>query len=159
MDMKKFKHPAFLFNAFVLASFIILNCIAAGYSEGARRFPQFVLGIGIAVSVFWMAIYFVFPKALHFIETQEEYEETDAANPTRFYLACACVIFSVLVGYLLGFLFLVPAVFLGYGLMLGDRRNLGILIIVAIITTALFYLGFDYLLNIPLLKGAILDLS
>jgi hypothetical protein len=159
MDAKKFTNPVFLFNAFVLAGFIILEFVVSGYSEGARRFPEFVLGIGITVIVLWMVIYFVFPGALYFIETQEESEETDTANMKRFFLACVCVVLSVLVGYLLGFLFLVPAVFLGYGFMLADRKNLRIMIIAAIVTTALFYLGFDYLLNIPLLNGVILDLS
>ncbi|MBI4634250.1 MAG: tripartite tricarboxylate transporter TctB family protein [Deltaproteobacteria bacterium] len=159
MDMKKFKNPVFLFNTLVLAVFILLDFMAAGYSEGARRFPQFVLGIGIAVIAFWMLIYFVFPRAMRFVESQEEGDETDVADMKRFLLACFCVALSVLVAYLLGFLFLVPTALLSYGFLLGNRKKMGALIIVMVVTTVLFYLGFNYLLNIPLLKGAILDLT
>lgn len=159
MDMKKFKNPVFLFNAFILIVFIIFNFIANGYSEGARSFPKFILGIGIAVLVSWMVIYFFFPQAMRFVESQEESDEVEAADARRFFLACVCVAGSVLVAYLLGFLFLVPSALLGYGFLLGDREKMGTLIIVMVVTTILFYLGFDYLLNIPLLTGAILDLS
>ena len=155
MNMKKFKNPVFLFNALVLVGFIILYTIANSYSEGARKFPRFVLGIGIIVIVFWMVIYFIFPKAMHFIETQEEADEGNEGSPRRFFLACFCVILSVLVACLLGFLFLVPTAFLSYGFLLGDRKKLVTLIIVTVITTALFYIGFDYFLNISLLKGAL----
>jgi hypothetical protein len=159
MDKKKFKDPIFLFNAFVLVAFIIFNFIANGYEEGARKFPKFVLSIGMIVIVFWMVIYFIFPQAMHFIETQEENDEGDVGSPRRFYLACLCVVFSVLVGCLLGFLFLVPIAFLSYGFLLGSRKKLATLIVVTVITTVLFYFGFDYLLNIPLLKGVLWNFS
>jgi hypothetical protein len=159
MDTKKFKDPIFLFNAVVLVAFIILNFIADGYAEGARKFPKFVLGVGIIVIVLWMAIYFIFPKAMHFIETQEEADEGDVESPRRFYLACLCVVLSVLAGCLLGFLFLVPIAFLSYGFLLGSRKKLAALIVVTVITTVLFYFGFDYLLNIPLLKGVLWNFS
>ena len=159
MDPKKLKNPVFLFNALTLTAFIIFYLIASGFSEGAKRFPKFVLGIGMAVIIFWMVIYFIFPRVLQFIEAQEDMEEGDQGDARRFYEACLCVILSVLAGYLLGFLFIVPAAFLSYGFMLGDRQKMATLIIVTVITTVLFYFGFDYLLNIPMLKGAILDLS
>ena len=152
MVKKKFD-PVLLFNALVLICFIILFILSNSYSEGARKFPRFVLGIGIIVIVFWMVIYFVFPKAMHFIETQEDADEGAVASPRRFYLACVCLVLSVLIGCLFGFLFLVPTAFLSYAFLLGDRKKLTIILIVTVITTALFYIGFDYFLNIPLLKG------
>lgn len=157
--MKKFKDPVFLFNAFVLVCFIIFYSVARDYPEGAKKFPLFVLGIGVVVIIIWMIIYFFFPLILHFIQAQEEADEGDVASTSRFFLACLCIALSVLGGYLLGFLFLVPSAFLSYGLMLGDRKNLWTLIIVTLITSALFYIAFDYTLNIPLLRGAILNLG
>ncbi len=155
MDKKKLNDPVFLFNACVLVAFIVLNFIANDYAEGARKFPKFVLGIGIAVITLWMIVYFIYPKAMHFIETQEEAVEGNVGSPRRFYLACVCVILSVFIGFLVGFLFLVPTAFLSYGLLLGDRKKLVTLVIVTVITTVLFYVGFDYFLNIPLLKGVL----
>ena len=153
MDKKKLNNPVLIFNALVLIGFIILYILANNYSEGARKFPKFVLGIGIIVIVFWMVIYFIFPKAMHFIETQEDADEGAVESPRRFYLACVCVVLSVLIACLFGFLFLVPAAFLSYAFLLGDRKKLTTLIIVTMITTVLFYVGFDYFLNIPMLKG------
>lgn len=149
----KFNNPNFLFNTAVLIAFIIFFVIAGGYEEGASKFPRFVLGIGIAVIVLWLVIYFFFPQAMHFIETQEDPDEGSGGDRQRFYLACVCVVLSVVVACLLGFLFLVPTAFLSYGFLLGDRKKLVTLFIVTAITTVLFYVGFDYYLNIPLLKG------
>jgi hypothetical protein len=64
-----------------------------------------------------------------------------------------------LIGYFFGFIFLVPAAFISYGLILGDRKKLVSLMIIMVITTVVFYLGFDYILNIPLLKGVFVDLG
>lgn len=159
MKAEKLKNPIFLFNACLLIVFIILNLIANTYAEAARQFPRFVLGIGIVVLVCWMVIYFLFPSAMRFIEAQEEVEEGDSGNPARYWLAWFCIGISVLIGYLFGFLFTVPSGFLSYGLVLGDRRKLLSLSILTVISTIIFYIGFDYILNIPLLQGVFVDLG
>lgn len=157
VSKEKLKNPVFLFNAFLLAAFIILNSISNGYAEEARRFPKFVLGIGIVVLFFWMVIYFVFPKVMQFIEAQEEIEEEGSRQPARFYRVWLCITFAILMGFLFGFLFIVPAAFLSYGLLLGERRKVVSLIIIMVITTVVFYVGFNCVLNIPLLKGVFLN--
>jgi hypothetical protein len=154
---EKLKNPVFLFNSCVLGLFIILNQVANGYALEARRFPKFVFEIGIAVLLFWMIIYFFFPELMQRIEAEEEVEEGASWNPARFYRVLVCIAISILTGYLFGFIFLVPAAFLSYGLLLGNRKRMLSLLIIMVITTAVFYLGFDYVLNIPLLNGAILS--
>jgi hypothetical protein len=156
---EKLRNPIFLFNACVLLAFILLNLIANGFPEDARRFPKFVLGIGIVILVFWMVIYFLFPKVVHFIEAQEEIEEGSEGNRTRYYWAWFCIAVPILIGYLFGFIFIVPAAFLAYGLILGDRTKFVSLMMIMVITTVVFYIGFDRVLNIPLLKGVFLDLG
>jgi hypothetical protein len=159
VNKEKLKNPLFLFNAFVLAAFIVLNFVADGYAESARRFPKFVFGIGMAVILFWMVIYFLFPRAMQFIESQEEAEEGGRGDRRRYYRAWFCIVLPILIGYFFGFIFLVPAAFISYGLILGDRKKLVSLMIIMVITTVVFYLGFDYILNIPLLKGVFVDLG
>jgi hypothetical protein len=156
---EKLKNPIFLFNAFVLLTFIILHFVADSYAESARRFPEFVFDIGMAVILFWMVIYFFFPKAVQFIEAQEGVEEGSAGDRGRYYWAWFCIAIPVLIGYLFGFIFIVPASFLSYGLLLGDRKKLVSLVIIMVITTVVFYVGFDYALNIPLLNGVFWDLG
>jgi len=156
---KKLQNPIFLFNACVLLAFLLLNFIANRFPEDARRFPKFVLGIGTVILVFWMVIYFLFPKVMQFIESQEELEEGYEGNRTRYYWAWFCIVIPILIGYLFGFIFIVPAAFLAYGSILGDRTKFVSLIIIMVITTVVFYIGFDRVLNIPLLKGVLLDLG
>jgi hypothetical protein len=48
---------------------------------------------------------------------------------------------------------------LAYGLILGDRTKFVSLMMIMGITTVVFYIGFDRVLNIPLLKGVFLDLG
>jgi MFS family permease len=157
VSKEKLKDPVFLFNAFLLVAFLILNFIANGYAEEARKFPKFVLGIGIIVLIFWMVIYFAFPKVMQFIEAQEEIEEGGSLEPGRFYRVWLSIAIAILTGYLFGFLFIVPAAFLSYGLLLGERGKMISLMIIMVITTMIFYVGFDYVLNIPLLKGVFLS--
>jgi len=159
MDRKRLKNPVFLFNAFVLIAFIIFYSVASSYSEGARKFPKFILTIGIVILIFWMVMYFIFPLAMKFIEAQEDVEEGNSRNPLRYYRAWFCVGLSIFIGYLFGFIFLVPTAFISYLFLLGDRKKMIGVMIVMVVITALFYLAFDRLLHIPLLQGLLLDLS
>jgi hypothetical protein len=159
MYRQKLKNPVFLFNGLVLAAFVCFAAAASGYPEDARRFPNFVLTIGIAVIAFWMAIYFFFPSFMKFIEVQEEKEEGTVGSAQRYYKGLFCIGCSLLAGFLFGFIFFVPLTFLSYGVLLGDRKKLISLILVAAVTTVLLYFGFDCLLHIPLRKGVLLDLG
>jgi len=155
--MQKLKNPIFLFNALVLLVLVSLAVMANQYSEEARAFPNFVLTIGIGVITLWMLIYFFFPSFMSFIEVQEEKEENTSGSSLRFYQGLLCIGFPILVGYLCGFIFLVPLAFLSYSLSLGDKKKLLSLAIVMAVTTILLFIGFDYILHIPLRKGILLD--
>lgn len=157
--MQKLKNPIFLFNAFVLLAFISLAVMANHYPEEARAFPNFVLTIGIGVITLWMLIYFFLPSCMRFIEVQEEKEETSSGSSRRFYQGLFCIGFPILVGFLCGFIFLVPLAFLSYGVSLGDRKKLLSLAVVMAVTTILLFVGFDYILHIPLRKGILVDLG
>lgn len=157
--MEKLKNSIFLFNALVLLAFVSLAVMANHYPEGARVFPNFILAIGIGVITLWMLFYFFLPSFMRFIEVQEEKEENPSGSSLRFYQALLCIGFPILVGYLCGFIFLVPLAFLSYGLSLGDKKKLLSLVIVIAVTTILLFIGFDYILRIPLRKGILLDLG
>jgi amino acid permease len=157
--MEKLKNSIFLFNALVLLAFVSLAVMANHYPEGARVFPNFILAIGIGVITLWMLFYFFLPSFMRFIEVQEEKEENASGSSLRFYQALLCIGFPILVGYLCGFIFLVPLAFLSYGLSLGDKKKLLSLVIVIAVTTILLFIGFDYILRIPLRKGILLDLG
>ncbi len=122
MFPKKFKEPVFIFNGAFLIVFIWMNLLANRFSERAQKFPKFVLGIGILALTFWMVAYLIFPGLLKFIEAQAEKEEESAGNRSRYYGAWLCIAGSILMGYLFGFIFVVPTAFLGYGLIPGEKK-------------------------------------
>ena len=157
---ERLTNPIFLFNASVLVAFAILGFVAEGYAPEAATFPKFVLRLGMGVVAFWMVIYFGFPRAMQLIEAEEERDEEEGeahADRGRFYRVWCCIAMAVLTGYLFGFLFLVPAAFLGYGLLLGERGRIRSLVLFAALATGAIYFTFDYVLNVPLLKGVFLD--
>ena len=159
MFSKKVISSVFLFNAFLLAIFITLNILANSFSERAKKFPKFVLGIGILTLSFWMVIYFIFPSVMKFIEAQAENKEDEGGRHSRYYQTWFCIALSILMGYFLGFIFVVPTAFLSYGLILGDRKRVFFLVILMVVTTALFYIGFYSILKIPILGGVLLHLD
>ena len=159
MFPKKIKDPVFLFNGSLLGIFILLNFVANHFSERAKKFPKFVLGIGILTLTFWMIAYFIFPALLKFIEAQAEKEDEWEGNRSRYYRSWLCIAGSILTGYLFGFIFVVPVAFLSYGLILGERKKWVSLITLMLVMTACFYVGFYQILHIPVLKGVLLDMD
>ena len=159
MFRKKIKDPVFLFNGSLLGIFILMNSLASHFSERAKKFPKLVLGIGILTLTFWMIAYFIFPALLKFIEAQAQKDEESAGNPSRYYRSWLCIGGSILMGYLFGFLFVVPVAFLSYGLILGEKKKFFSLITLMLVMTAFFYFGFYQVLHIPVLKGVFLDMD
>ncbi len=159
MFRKKFKDPVFLFNGSLLGIFILMHSLASHFSERAKKFPKLVLGIGILTLTFWMIAYFIFPALLKFIEAQAQKDEESAGNRSRYYWSWLCIGGSILMGYLFGFLFVVPVAFLSYGLILGERKKFFSLITLMLVMTAFFYFGFHQVLHIPVLKGVFWDID
>ena len=122
MVPKKIKSPVFLFDGSILKIFILLDFLTNHFSEKAKSFPKFVLGIGIITLTFWRITYVVFRTLLKFIEAQTEKEEW-AVNRLHYYRSWLCIAGSILMGYLFGFIFAVPTAILSYGLMLGERKK------------------------------------
>jgi len=106
-----------------------------------------------------MIVYFIFPALLKFIEDQAEKDEESPGSRTRYYRSWVCIAGSILIGYLFGFLFVVPVAFLSYGLILGEKKKYVSLIIIMLLMTAFFYVGFYQILHIPVLKGVFLDID
>ena len=156
---KKFKEPVFLFNGFLLGAFILMYHQTSRFPERAQKFPKFVLGIGILTLTFWMVAYLMIPALLKFTEEQAEKEDEGAENASRYYRAWFCIVASILVGYLFGFMFVVPAAFLSYGLILGEKGKWVSLMIVMLALTLCFYVLFYRILHIPVLTGVFLKID
>jgi hypothetical protein len=156
---KKLKEPVFLFNGFLLGAFILMYHQAGSFPERARKFPKFVLGIGILTLTFWTVAYLIFPALLKFTEDQAEKEDEGPGNRSRYYWSWFCIAGSILVGYLFGFIFVVPAAFLSYGLILGEKGKWVSLMTVMLAMTLCFYVVFYRTLHIPVLNGVFLNID
>ena len=156
---KKFKDPVFLFNGFLLGAFIVMHHQASRFPERAQKFPKFVLGIGILTLTFWLVAYLIFPALLKFTDDQAEKEDEVTGNLTRYYWSWFCIAGSILVGYLFGFVFVVPAAFLSYGLILGEKGKWVSHMTVMLAITLCFYVVFYRILHIPVLKGVFLNID
>jgi hypothetical protein len=156
---KRFKEPVFLFNGFLLGAFILMYHQTSRFPERAQKFPKFVLGIGILTLTFWMVAYLIFPALLKFTEEQAEKEDEVVENLSRYYWSWFCIAGSILVGYLFGFIFVVPAAFLSYGLILGEKGKWFSVMTVMLAMTICFYFLFYRLLHIPVLNGVFLKID
>ncbi len=159
MTATRFRNPPFLFNLSLLIVFIVLAVVARGFSERARIYPQLVLGLGILILAIWLVVYLFFPQLMGFLEAQAEPDEDGAGQAGRLYRAWGCILGSVVLGCLLGFLWAVPTAVLSYGLLLGERAKLKTQFVYAAVLTALFYAAFHVVLSLPILTGIILDLD
>ena len=159
MIAAKFKNPPFLFNLFLMIVFIALAVVARDFSDRARIYPQLVLWIGIVVLGIWLSVYVFFPTLLRFLEAQAEPDEEEEGQSGRLYRAWGCILGSVVLGCLLGFLWAVPVAVVSYGYLLGDRAKLRMQWVYAVALTALFYIGFYVILSLPVLTGILLDLD
>jgi hypothetical protein len=159
MFPRKLKDPVFIFNGSLLIVFTVMNHMADRFPERARKFPKFVLAIGMLTLAFWMVAYLIFPALLKFIEAQADKDEEWAGSRSRYYRSWFCIAGSILMGYLFGFIFVVPVAFLGYGFILGDKRKWVSLMILMLSLTACFYIGFYQILHIPILNGVFLDIE
>jgi len=156
---KRFKTLPFFFNLSLLILFIALEVAASGFSDRARIYPQLVLALGILVLAIWFVVDLFFPSLMRFLEAQAEPDEEDGGQSGRFYRAWGCILGSVILGCLLGFLWAVPVAVVSYGVLLGDRTKLRMQFVYAAVLTALFYVAFYIVLSLPVLTGIILDLD
>jgi hypothetical protein len=159
MRAAKFKNPPFLFNLLLMIIFLVLAVVARDFSDRARIYPQLVLWIGISILGIWLSVYLFFPTLMRFLEAQAELDEEEMGQSGPLYRAWGCILGSVVLGCLLGFLWAVPTAILSYGLLLGERAKLKIQVVYAATLTALFYVAFHVVLSLPVLTGILLDLD
>ena len=65
------------------------------------------------------------------------------------------ILISLGIGYLGGFLMIVPFYFITFGILHGNRKQPLKYIIIAVVITVLTYLSFTSLMAVPLLRGAL----
>ena len=142
----------FVFSAFYTA--------AISFPETAKRFPQLLAVIGLAMTVIALVMDFSGKnKAQAEISDVDDTElkvldaETRRARRKRYYQAWAIIIVCAGIGFLGGFLFSAFCLFAGFALFFGGRENLMRNMIVGVAMTIVVYLVFGMVMKVPLLSG------
>jgi VIT1/CCC1 family predicted Fe2+/Mn2+ transporter len=77
----------------------------------------------------------------------------------RLFESIVIVLISLGIGYLGGFLLIVPFYFIAFGILHGQKKKAIKYIIIGLVITAVTYISFTKLMGIPLLQGLLWDLD
>jgi hypothetical protein len=68
------------------------------------------------------------------------------------------ILISLLIGYLGGFLLIVPFYFISFGILHGDRKKAWKYVLIGVAVTVVTYFSFTWLMGVPLLRGELWDI-
>ena len=154
LDLLKSGEVLFPFAIFVIFLFFLMESF--NYPSESGSFPKLIILGTLILSGSLLLVYFFFPSLKRTIVSPEpEGEETPKEWKTRgrFYRGWSSIIISILTAFLFGFLFLIPASFISYTLILGRKGMFLKILLLALATTLLVYILFDRFLGIPTMRG------
>ncbi len=160
--IKLFRNGDVLFLLFIFLAFLVLLRESYNYPQESRIFPELIIWCTLLLSGSLLFIYLFIPSWKEAVVSPDGESEADTASggdrAGRFFRGWICIGLSLLTAFLCGFLFLIPAAFLSYTLLLGRKGMLGKILLIALTTTLVIYGIFDYFLGIPTLHGFIWSL-
>ena len=147
----------FLLVLFSFFLFLLRECLT--YPSDTRSFPGLViLGTLILLGVLLITQVCApsLKRAVAFPDPEGEKGSPGAwKTKGRFYRGWLSILISLVAGFLLGFVFIIPASFISYTLLLGRKSALAKVVVLSIITGAVVYLLFNRFLGIPMMRGAL----
>ena len=180
---KRFKPLETIFRLCLIAFFLLLLWMGRDYPVKSRLFPQILGGISILFLILSFVQDFLKPKGegkkaevkepepavsdvreetLRRLKEVEEhaddagYVELDASlKRKRLTQGVIVILISLGIGYLGGFLLIVPFYFIAFGILHGDRKKALKYVFIAAGVTVVTYLSFSWLMGVPLLRGAL----
>jgi putative exporter of polyketide antibiotics len=148
--MKKINLNLF-FHMGVLSFFLLLLWDSRRYSFESRLYPQ-VIGI-IALILIAVSLFQHFRG-----EEQEKVLDSLASlRRTRFLQISLILVFATAIGFLGGFLLSVLCYYVAYAFFQEDKTKLLRTLSIGIALTVIFYISFGWFLNVPLLRGVLVN--
>jgi len=151
-----FKSGDVLFLFAIFLTFLFFFKESFNYPSDSGSFPKLIILGTMILSGSLLLVYFFFPSLKRTIVSPEhEGEETPKEWKTRgrFYRGWLSIAISILTAFLFGFLFLIPLSFISYTLLLGRKGMFLKILLLALVTTLLVYIAFDWFLGIPTMRG------
>lgn len=148
--MKKINLDLF-FQLGVFSFFLLLLWDSRRYSFESRLYPQ-VIGI--------VALILVAVSLFQHFRGEEQEKVTDSVvslRRTRFFQISLIVVFATTLGFLGGFLLSVLCYYVAYAFFQEDKTKLLRTLIIGIALTVTFYISFGWFMNVPLLRGVLVD--
>jgi len=153
-----FKKGNVLFPLFIFLIFLFLLKESFNYSSDSRAFPKLIILSTLILSGSLLSMYIFFPSLKNIIvspESGEKGTERKWETRARFYRGWMSIVISLLAAFLFGFVFLIPASFISYTLLLGRKGVLLKIFLLSLVTTVIVYIVFDRILGIPTMRGFI----
>ncbi len=154
LDLLRKGDVLFLLTIFLIFLFFLKESF--NYPTESSTFPKLIILGTLILSGSLLLVFFFFPSLKRTIVSPEpEGEKTQREWKTRgrFYRGWLSIAISILTAFLFGFLFLIPASFISYTLLLGRKRMFLKILFLALATTFLVYVVFDRFLGIPTIRG------
>jgi hypothetical protein len=155
LDLLRKGDVLFLLAIFLIFLFFLKESF--NYPHESRSFPEVIILSTLILSGILLVVYFFFPSLKNTIVSPEPEGEREAQREWktrgRFYRGWLSIAISILTAFLFGFLFLIPASFISYTLLLGRKGMFLKILLLSLATTLLVYIVFDRFLGIPTMRG------
>jgi hypothetical protein len=156
--LRIFKKGDVLFPLFIFLIFLFLLKECFNYSSDSRAFPKLIIMGTLILSGSLLSMYIFFPSLKNIIvspESGEKGAERKWETRARFYRGWMSIVISLMAAFLFGFVFLIPASFISYTLLLGRKGVLLKILLLSLVTAVMVYMVFDRILGIPTMRGFI----
>lgn len=154
-DLFKSGDVLFLLAIFLIFLFFLKESF--NYPTESSSFPKLIILGTLILSGSLLLVYFFFPSLKRTIVSPEPEVERETQREWktrgRFYRGWLSIAISILTAFLFGFLFLIPASFISYTLLLGRKGMFLKILLLSLATTLLVYIAFDRFLGIPTMRG------
>lgn len=152
-----FKKWDILFPMFIFLFFLFLLKESSNYPSESRAFPKLIIlsTMFLSGSLLTIRIFSPFLKNTVILPESGGKEGYQRKWETRgrFYRGWMSIVFSLLAAFLFGFVFLIPASFISYTILLGRKEMLLKIIFLSLVTAGVVYLVFNSFLGVPMMHG------
>ena len=153
-----FKKGEVLFLLSIFLFFLILLRESFSYPSDSRSFPELIILCTLILSGILLLVTFFIP-ALRNVMISPEPKGVERFSKEwrkgRFYWGWLSIIIALLSAFLFGFIFLIPASFISYTLLLGRRSMFLKALALSAMTAIVLYVLFDHFLGIPMMRGVL----
>jgi hypothetical protein len=147
------------FKFFLLAFFIFLFLLAIPYPQDSKKFPELIALFSLIMLGVSLVLDFTGKEtAVREItdpgdgQLRGTDENTKKERRKRSYQTWGIILSSTAVGFWGGFLFSTFLLFLGFALFLGRRKDFLKNAAIAVFTTGIIYLIFEWMMGVPLIE-------